>query len=102
MPYVKSLGEVTIRTTIGHTIVVEPNKPTYVPPEVLKFAFLQGCVQCTETGELILQAKATKPKLAVDSVPQLDFKEREDPKLRAEAIGLAIAKLYTDGNPDDF
>lgn len=102
MPFVKALGALVIRTTIGHTIAVEPNTPTYVPPEVLKFAFLQGCVQCTEEGELILQERAKKPKLPVGEVPQLGPKERDEPKLRAEAIRMAIAKLYTDGDPDDF
>jgi hypothetical protein len=103
MPLVKSLGELTIRTTIGHTIHVPASKPTYVPDSVLPFALAQGCVQCSEAGEVILQpAKTPKEHAVPDSVPQLSVQEQGDPLRRAAVIGVAIAKLYADNRPDDF
>lgn len=103
MPLVKALGEITVTTMIGHTIIVPPDKPTYVPESVLPFALKQGCVQCTETGEVILQpAKQPKPKAAAQPIPVLSNEEAQDPQKRLVVIGLAIAKLYQDNNTDDF
>lgn len=102
MPFVKALAEVTIRTTLGHTILVPPNTATYVPPEVLKLTPAYGCIECNEAGELLLQSRPKAPRQPVTSVPQLTFTERENPKLRDEAVRMGIAKLYTDQNPDDF
>jgi hypothetical protein len=104
MPLVKSLAEVLVSTTIGHMIRVPPDTPTYVPPEVLPFALRQGCVECTETGEVILQKpKAPKAKPAVpEAVPQLSQEEQQDPQRRSYVLKLAIAKLYADNNADDF
>lgn len=54
MPHVKSLTDVTIRTTIGHTIQVPANTPTYIPPDVVKFAKQMGLAECDEQGNVTL------------------------------------------------
>lgn len=54
MPHVKSLTDVTIRTTIGHTIQVPADTPTYIPPEVVKFARQQGLAECDEEGNITM------------------------------------------------
>ena len=101
MPFVKSLGEVTITTLLGHTIHVPPDTPTYVPPEVMSVTRQFGCVPCNERGELVDPPAPPPPKPAV-AVPQLSFSEREHPKLRQQAVIAAVTKIYRDNNPDDF
>ena len=102
MPYVKSLGEVTITTLIGHTIHVPANTPTYVPPSVMPFTRQFGCVECNEAGDLILEQTNKPPRIPIAEVPQLTPEERDDPKHRQRVLVLAIAKLYTDNRDDDF
>lgn len=103
MPLVKSLAELTIRTTIGHMIHVLPDTPTYIPPEVLPYALQQGCVECKDSGEVVLQQpKAPKPKVPTGEVPQLSVEDQQDPKRRAYVLKLALTKLYADNNTEDF
>lgn len=102
MPFVKSLGGVTITTLIGHTIHVPADTPTYVPPEVLPMTRQFGCVPCTEQGEVITDTPAPAPPKPSVVVPQLSLSEREHPKLRQQAVIAAVAKIYADNNPDDF
>ena len=103
MPYVLSLNPVVIRSLSGHSAMIEPSKPTAIVPDLVQAALAQGCVQCDEQGNVLING--TPVKLSpVDAGPAKPAVVDEEPAAnnRMAAIKRAIQGLVDDGNPGHF
>lgn len=100
MPYVRSLRDVTVRSTSGHTIFVPAGKVTFMPPIALPDAVALGCVECANDGALYMPRVIKE--LPVTQVPKLEEDERDDVDARASAIVQAVAKLYQENDQSKF
>jgi hypothetical protein len=103
MPYVRSLREVTVRTTSGHTVHVPASQVTFMPPLALPDAIALGCVECDQSGNLNLETRrAQVASIPVVEVPKLEEDERDDMDARANAILQAVAALYQENDQSKF
>lgn len=101
MPYVKSLREVRIITTHGDSAIVPAREPKYVSDRLVEAALAAGCVQCDESGKLIL-GEVPPPKMDADDIPFLSVEERKDVDKRKAVIKLAIQHVYKRNDRNDF